>query len=73
MSNKSTDELVIEKIGKSTGYDRDVIGCWYHNYQLPQCSILNGSCKHLYICQLLENNYTSKGDNNGIQKDNGAD
>lgn len=55
-------ELVIDKIHKSTGWDEDVIGCWYHNYQSPQCQILHGTCKGLYQCQLLERNYTSKGD-----------
>ena len=60
-------ELVIDKIHKTTGWDEDVIGCWYHNYQSPQCQTFHGTCKGLYQCQLLERNYTSKGDNNGIQ------
>ena len=59
-------DLVIDKIYKLTGWDEDVIGYWYHNYKSPQCQIPHGTCKSLYKCKLLERNYTSKGDNNGV-------
>ena len=66
MENKieqlSEDEQVIDKIHHTTGWDENIIGCWYHNYQSPQCSMLHGSCKGLYLCQLLESNYVTKGE-----------
>lgn len=64
---RQTEEAIINIIHKRSGFEESVIGCWLSNYQSPPCQALHGSCKNLYVCQLLENRYTSKGDNNGIQ------
>lgn len=63
MSQMTNDEeLVVSIIHKRSGFEESVIGCWLSNYQSPPCQALHGSCKNLYVCQLLENRYTSKGD-----------
>lgn len=40
----------------------DIIDCWRNNYNSISCEMLHGSCKNLYKCQILDNNYKNNYD-----------
>lgn len=54
---------LVDEISRQTGFDKDLIGCWYYNYHTPFCINKKKACKNHHLCKNLESNYASTYEN----------
>ena len=54
------EKEIVEKINEQTGFDEEIIGCWYCNFGGPICALNIGGrwCKNTVKCNNLEGRYT---------------
>lgn len=47
-------EKLITKVVQETGVQESIVKCWLENYQTLPCRAIQGSCKNIKDCQMLE-------------------